>query len=84
MLKNQTIYARADKATLDALARVARQLKRTESDTVRYLITEADAKLKAEIKRASIETPEKVVASLETPEKVVASLTPAGEALASK
>lgn len=66
MPKYTAIYARADKATLAALARVARSLRRTESDTIRFLVNTADEKIRAEIKKASIDRPDEVTVSLTT------------------
>jgi hypothetical protein len=69
MPKYHAIYARCKPADRAALTRVAKHLRRSPSDTVRFLINTTDERIRKEIKRAS----------LETPDQVTVSLTPAGE-----
>lgn len=57
--KYPAIYARCKSADLSALARVAKHLLRSESDTVRFLIQREDSRIRS-IKRASVKQPESV------------------------
>lgn len=43
-----------------AIERVSKHLQRSKADTARILFREADKRIQAEIKRASLETPEDV------------------------